>query len=713
MDLADLLAQLPSHLAERAHRVLPAPQTTARPEALSQGGGFVLYWMRTAVRGHENPALDTALAASALLGRPLFVYHALSERYPYASDRHHRFILEGARDVQAELGQRNIGYAFHLERPGHRGPHLRSLAQQASLVITEDMPWAPLSRWTQDLATALGRSLLAVDTACVLPARRIGRAWLRAFAFRAATCTERLRRAEQPWTEITPAYPAFVPPLPFVPLPLSQIDLGDAIAACEIDHSVAPVAHTPGGSQAGYARWARFLRDGLPRYAQLRDDPLQPDGSSRMSAYLHYGQVSPLRIARQAASARVPVDSQEKFLDELLTWRELSHVFCTYEPGHETLKAVPDWALKTLRAHEGDRRPLLPSWERLARGETGEPLWDAAQRSLRIHGELHNNLRMTWGKALLGWTPNAQAALSLLIDLNHRYALDGRDPSSYGGILWCLGQFDRPFPPQRPFLGIVRPRSLREHAKKLSPLAYRAQVMQPATGRALRVAILGDDWAGWVCARTLIEHGHSAQIFSGPDKPAAGTAGEVQPAPTFVVHDRRLMQHVASWLHEGVLSLAPAEPGDSPSVQRCHAMGSNGRLADYLGHGLAITRDGQVLALARRDGGFWLKGTGQDAGPANREHGPFDVVLATSAVGTAWLRQAVASLGLVETAVLDGDPSQAAVVDTVHGLGCCHGPAQPGDVQAAVLTGMALAGRVLGNTAPAAHPVPANTAFFP
>ena len=118
-------------------------------------GTFILYWMRTAVRAHENPALDVALAVGAARQLPVFVYHALSERYPYASDRHHTFILEGARDVQAECAARGIGYAFHLERPGHRQPALRQLASNAALVVTETMPLPPLDTWTRQLAARI------------------------------------------------------------------------------------------------------------------------------------------------------------------------------------------------------------------------------------------------------------------------------------------------------------------------------------------------------------------------------------------------------------------------------------------------------------------------------------------------------------------------------------------------------------------------------
>ena len=62
-------------------------------------------------------------------------------------------------------------------------------------------------------------------------------------------------------------------------------------------------------------------------------------------------------------------------------------------------------------------------------------------------GELHNNVRMTWGKAIPAWTRTPEEARRALVAMNHRYALDGRDPSSYGGLYWCLGLFDRPSHP--------------------------------------------------------------------------------------------------------------------------------------------------------------------------------------------------------------------------------------------------------------------------
>ncbi len=459
--------RLPDHLAERVTVHTPTPRHHA-------DGAFVLYWMRTAVRAHENPALDTAMAMGRVCGLPVFTYHALSERYPFASDRHHTFILEGARDVAGECAARGLGYAFHLERPGHRTKALRELANRAVLIVTETMPVPPLDWLTDGLAEAAPCPVWSVDTACVVPMTLVGQVHTRAFGYRDATRSLQRDRLRRPWVDEVPTLPPFIPEgLPFEPLDLATADLPALVAACDIDHTVPAVQHSRGGSRAGYARWERFKDTGrLARYAAKRNDATI-DGVSRMSAYLHYGMVSPLRLARECAVRGG--DGAEKYLDELLVWRELAYAFCYWHPSPTTLEAVPAWARETLRAHEHDPRRVL-SLETLAKGETGDRLWDAMQWSLREAGELHNNLRMTWGKAILHWSANAEDALAKLVDLNHRFALDGRDPASYGGLLWCLGQFDRPFSPEEPILGTVRPRSTREHEQRLNVRQFEARV---------------------------------------------------------------------------------------------------------------------------------------------------------------------------------------------------------------------------------------------
>ena len=157
--------------------------------------------MHHALRGHENPALDLAIVTAERVGLPVFVYQGLSERYRYASDRHHAFILEGARDAQNEISSRGIGTAFHLERRTHNGSHLRQLARQAAVVITDDLPTEPITGWVEQLSAKIDTPIWLVDTACVVPMKLVGRAYDRAFAYRDATSKLMEKRLFQPWPE--------------------------------------------------------------------------------------------------------------------------------------------------------------------------------------------------------------------------------------------------------------------------------------------------------------------------------------------------------------------------------------------------------------------------------------------------------------------------------------------------------------------------------
>jgi len=545
-----LIAELPEGIGERSR--IPGQ----RDSALT--GEFVLYWLHHAMRAHENPALDAAVAIANHRQLPLLVYQAVPERAPYASDRHHTFVLEGARDLQRQFRKRGINYSLHVERRGHRRKPLSALAERAAVVVTEDLPVRPWQGWTDKLATAISTPLVRVDTACVAPMLLVGRSYDRAFQFRQATQQLYEDRLDRDWRVVDLVGRDSVIDLPFEPVDLRNEDLSQLISECEIDHSIGRVPHTPGGTTAGYDRWNAFRRTGLIDYDRRRNDPLA-HGTSRLSAYLHYGMVSPFRIARECSESGTR--GSDKFLDELLIWRELAYAFCFYRSHHETLNALPKWAQDTLDKHSIDPRPVIHSWETLARGRTGEMLWDAAQKSLLIHGELHNNVRMTWGKALLEWTRDPETALSMMIDLNHRYALDGRDPASYGGILWCLGQFDRPFPPARPISGTIRTCSTADHAVRLDPERYLNHTTRSVSQPNFSVAVIGAGISGLMCARTLLDHGIDVKVF----EKARGVGGRMSTRRTedglqfdhgaqyFTVKDARFERYVKSWMADGVV----------------------------------------------------------------------------------------------------------------------------------------------------------------
>ena len=274
---------LPPHLAERFRWIVDPAETSHGP------GEFVLYWMHNALRGHENPALDVAICLARQNGLPLLVYHGLSEDYPYASDRYHAFILQGDRDVQRELRERGVNPVFHLQREGNRGPHLRDLVRRAAVLVSEEMPVQPLSGWIDRLATRTKTPIACVDTSCVVPASLVSETHTRAFEFRNATSQLYDQRVGQTYSEQKVDCEIHDGPLPFEPLDLQDVCLASLIGRCKIDHAIGPVADTPGGSRCGYARWEDFKKHRLSRYDDNRNDASIHGGTSRLSAYLHFG----------------------------------------------------------------------------------------------------------------------------------------------------------------------------------------------------------------------------------------------------------------------------------------------------------------------------------------------------------------------------------------------------------------------------------------
>ncbi len=441
------------------------------------GGELVLYWIQTTHRAHDNFALEFALEQANGLGLPLVVYHALRPDYPWASDRLHTFILESVVDLAADFAARGLQYAFYLDPgPGARPARspLVALAERAALVVTDYFPTFIVPRQTRALRRKVETPVIAVDSCTVVPLRQLDRQHATARSIRPvlhAALPHHLWRVRSGEVRVRRTVE-----LPFDPLVPIAAAIPGLVAALPIDHTVPPAREIRGGTRAGRARLERFVALGLPRYAESRGDPNDEDATSRLSPYLHFGNLSPHEVLLAAREAG-PAAQFEKFQDEALVWRELAYNFVDRDPRHRTVEAIPTWAREELRKGEGDPRPVLYSDEALEQARTGDELWNAAQRAYLVDGWMHNVLRMLWGKAVLQWTPDAASCLRILEHLNNKYALDGRDPASYAGIHWIFGKFDRPFY-RRPVYGTVRYQSLKAATGKFDTGAYISRLSQ-------------------------------------------------------------------------------------------------------------------------------------------------------------------------------------------------------------------------------------------
>lgn len=476
--------------------------TAVNSAPIARRRAYVLYWMIAARRTTWSFGLDHAIARAVELARPLVVLEPLRAGYPWASDRLHAFVLHGMADNARAFGAAGITYLPYVEQAAGEGSGLlAALAKRACLVVTDEQPGFFLPRMVAAAGERLAVRLEQVDGNGLLPLRSADRAFPTAAGFR-----HHLQRTIHPHLLAVPV----ARPLDELPRGVQHAELPGAItrrwpaasstllaaapaalATLAIDHAVPPVAHR-GGPAAAAAVLDEFVDRKLARYADGRNHP-DDDPSSGLSPYLHFGHVSahevadrvwraarwdPSRVADRPTGSRegwwgLPRPA-EAFLDELITWRELGYGFCFHRPDYARFASLPDWAKRSLAAHARDPRPVVYSRGALETAQTDDPIWNAAQRQLVVEGRIHNYLRMLWGKKVLEWSPTPRAALATLIELNNRYAVDGRDPNSYSGIFWTLGRFDRPWP-VRPIFGCVRFMSSAATRRKLHLRDYLAR----------------------------------------------------------------------------------------------------------------------------------------------------------------------------------------------------------------------------------------------
>lgn len=449
-----------------AIRVRRLNEAGVRPD-----GRYVLYWMTGQRRLGWNFALDHALGLAEGLGHPLLIFEAVNADYPWASPRHHEPILVGMREHQDALSDSAVGYYPYAEPTPRAGRGLlRALAAEASYVVTDDGPTFFTPRLLEAASRLDGVAVDAVDSCGLLPLREPGRTFSAAYHFR-----RHLHKALPDWLGSRPSRA----PLDAWKGPRFEgVDTG--IVSRWAPTTLRPdlpgaAAAVPGvgGSQAGHRRLRSFVADRLARYDEDKNHP-DADAASGLSPWLHYGQLStheifeavaeheewtPLRLSDHADGRRSGwwgmSPPAEAFLDQLITWRELGFNYCVHEPDFARYETLPEWARSTLETHASDPRPHLYTVEEFDRADTHDELWNAAQRQLRAAGVIHNYLRMLWGKKILEWSPDPRSALSTMIELNNRYAVDGRDPNSYSGIFWTMGRFDRGWP-EREVFGKVR-----------------------------------------------------------------------------------------------------------------------------------------------------------------------------------------------------------------------------------------------------------------
>ncbi len=447
MDTLDKLAESP--------RVFVRRKGTPDPK-----GECVVYWMRRAQRGEDNPALDVAIEAANALRKPAVVFFGLVP-VDNANLRHYEFMAQGFADVEESLRKKNVG--FILRRyPDHSVAKFCDEVHAALLVTDENRLRGPEHR-VQRVVRKLRIPVWSVDADVVVPSRLIEKAQYAARIMRPKLLNFReefLVRLSNPSARIT-----------WKRQVESLSPSHECLQGLTINDSVQPVSGVRGGTREAAKLLREFVGKKLSAYPEQRNHP-EIDGTTRLSPYLHFGQISPVRIALEVMNSAAPRSAKDHFLDQLITWRELSVNFVRFNENYDNFECAEPWAQRTLGKHAQDARPVLYSERQLENAETDDPLWNAAQIQMVEQGWMHNYMRMYWGKKILEWTRSPAEAFQIAVRLNDKYEIDGRDPNGYAGIAWAIvGKLDRPWF-ERPIFGQIRYMSLASTGKKFDSRKY-------------------------------------------------------------------------------------------------------------------------------------------------------------------------------------------------------------------------------------------------
>jgi deoxyribodipyrimidine photo-lyase len=392
--------------------------------------GPVLYWMSRDQRADDNWAVLHAQNLAIARKVPLAVVFCLVPDFLGAALRQYDFMIRGLSETSEHLIQKSIPIFLRIGDPSIEILRIVHKIKAGSLVTDFD-PLRVKQHWKNAVSDRIKIPFIEVDAHNIVPC------WIASpkQEWGAYTIRPKIRRL---LSEFMEPYPK----LARHPFPLSggmkSIDWDESAAKLRPDKSVPPVRSIDSGPAAAKRKLRQFIKSGLAGYDTRRNDPTL-EGQSGLSPYLHFGQLSPQRVALDVLGSVVDPVEKEILLEELIIRRELADNFCFYNPDYDSTRSFPAWARTSLDAHRDDLREYLYTTQQFETGQTHDPLWNAAQMEMVKTGKMHGYMRMYWAKKILEWSESPERAMEVAIRLNDRYELDGRDPNGYAGIDWSIG----------------------------------------------------------------------------------------------------------------------------------------------------------------------------------------------------------------------------------------------------------------------------------
>lgn len=387
--------------------------------------GAVIYWMSREQRMEDNWAL--LYAQELARDRQLTVVFNLVPEFSEATLRQYSFMLEGLKELQSKMEDKNIPLYILSGKPQEEISCFVD-EKDGGILVTDFDPLKIKRQWIKGVKDKVNVAFYEVDAHNIVPCRR------------ASQKQEYAAYTIRP--KINKLLPEFLVDFPEVkkqePIEIPSIDWNSLYDQLTIDRSVTKVDWIKPGVEAARDRMKGFIQKDIEKYPQHSNDP-NKSALSNLSPYLHFGQISAQRIALEVNKADVSEDAKEEYLEQLIVRRELSDNYCFYNENYDSVEGAPDWAKKTIREHRDDPREYTYSREEFENAQTHDPLWNAAQKEMVERGKMHGYMRMYWAKKILEWTDKVEKAFDIALYLNDKYELDGRDPNGYVGVAWAIG----------------------------------------------------------------------------------------------------------------------------------------------------------------------------------------------------------------------------------------------------------------------------------
>lgn len=398
----------------------------------------VLYWMQGTQRYHDNHALDYAIKKANAHNVGLKVLFVLNGNYPDANARNMTFMLEGLKSLQNTL--RNKGIVFTVEI-GEFKTVLSQILENISMLVMDQS----YLRHLRDIKAEIGFKAtnnripcVSVESDVLVPVKEASDK-----AEYAARTIRKKLHAKLATYNTLPEMPPIQTPLPLNSASILDDSIPAIIKHLDVDESVPKSDWFKGGEDEAFKALDTFIHHRLTDYKNSNDP--SKDNTSKMSMYLHFGMISPLRIY-QTIQQQTTMDqaSVDNYLEQLFIRRELAFNYVMFREGYDAFETMSEpWAYETMEDHKADKREYIYHREDYCAFRTHDAYFNAAMKEMVKTGFMHNYMRMYWGKKIIEWSVDYKTAYETILTLNNTYFIDGRDPVSYASVAWLFGKHDQ------------------------------------------------------------------------------------------------------------------------------------------------------------------------------------------------------------------------------------------------------------------------------